>query len=99
MPVGSLTAPAVHVSRPGGGWKKPTAAGRGARAPQFWRPHFACYFFGGTSDQDGWQVWLPLKRLRGNPGKRRLHGGPEPTRTEEPPEPLSFLSEAAQAEW
>jgi P27 family predicted phage terminase small subunit len=42
---------------------------------------------------------IELQRLRGNPGKRRLHAGPEPTRTEGPPEPLSFLSEDAKGEW
>ena len=40
-----------------------------------------------------------LARLRGNPGKRRLSPEPQPARTEEAPEPLSFLSEAAKAEW
>jgi P27 family predicted phage terminase small subunit len=44
-------------------------------------------------------VPIELKRLRGNPGKKKLHAGPQPTRTEEPPEPLAFLSDNAKAEW
>jgi P27 family predicted phage terminase small subunit len=40
-----------------------------------------------------------LAKLRGNPGKRRLHPGPQPARTEQPPEPLEFLLPAAKAEW
>ena len=40
-----------------------------------------------------------LARLRGNPGKRKLNCGPQPTPSETPPEPLSFLNEAAKAEW
>jgi P27 family predicted phage terminase small subunit len=40
-----------------------------------------------------------LARLRGNPGKRKLHPGPQPARTEAPPEPLNFLCETGKAEW
>jgi P27 family predicted phage terminase small subunit len=42
---------------------------------------------------------IEVKRLRGNPGKRRLPAEPQPARTEEPPEPLPFLAEDAKAEW
>jgi hypothetical protein len=42
---------------------------------------------------------IELQRLRGNPSKRKLHAGPQPPQTEEPPEPLAFLNEGAQAEW
>jgi P27 family predicted phage terminase small subunit len=42
---------------------------------------------------------IEIKRLRGNPGKRKLHAGPQPPVAAEPPEPLAFLSEGAKAEW
>ena len=44
-------------------------------------------------------VPIELARLRGNPGKRRLHRGPQPARPDAVPEPPSFLSDEAQAEW
>lgn len=44
-------------------------------------------------------VPLELKRLRGNPGKRRLGSAPQPAVAAEPPAPPEFLSADAQAHW
>jgi P27 family predicted phage terminase small subunit len=40
-----------------------------------------------------------LAKLRGNPGKRKLHAGPQPARTAHVPGPPDFLMPAAKAEW
>jgi P27 family predicted phage terminase small subunit len=42
---------------------------------------------------------IPLRVLRGNPSKRRLHRGIEPERTAEPPGCPPFLAGHARAEW
>jgi P27 family predicted phage terminase small subunit len=40
-----------------------------------------------------------LAKLRGNPGKRRLHPGPQPARAAHVPGPPDFLMPAAKTEW
>jgi P27 family predicted phage terminase small subunit len=42
---------------------------------------------------------LPLRLLRGNPGKRPLRAEPQPTLSERVPEPPDFLSGYAADEW
>jgi P27 family predicted phage terminase small subunit len=42
---------------------------------------------------------IPLRLLRGNPGKRPIGAHIEPERPAEPPEPPPFLAKHAQDEW
>jgi P27 family predicted phage terminase small subunit len=42
---------------------------------------------------------IPLRVLRGNPGKRALRYGPEPEIPPAPPTPPAFLDEFARGEW
>ncbi len=42
---------------------------------------------------------VALKRLRGNPGKRRISDCPQPEATGDVPEPPEWLDEAAREKW